>query len=196
MNSISFWNNISWKGSKILLYFRKACLNVSLGEKVWHHRGWSKVERWSTSGWSYVSPKNVSGPVPRSPCGRSPSLCRWWRFAVVAGSAGAPAPRGSCLVVRQRIREPVRGFPVAPACTRSRCSVEACNLSLANTRFREKNHLAPLSHEIRWRTIRCERVKNLASPSWRRAVWSIEPMKNATATSISPALLFTVRNAS
>lgn len=84
--------------------------------------------------------ENVFGPVPRSPCDNSPSLCRWWRSAGVAGSAGAPTPRGSCRGVRRRTREPVPGLRLAAACGRPllagswRCSVESCNLSLAIAR--------------------------------------------------------------
>lgn len=62
--------------------------------------------------------ENVFGPVPRSPCDNSPSLCRWWRSAGVAGSAGAPTPRGSCRGVRRRTREPVPGLRLAAACGR------------------------------------------------------------------------------
>lgn len=98
------------------------------------------------------------GPVPRSPSGRSPSLCRWWRSAGVAGSAGAPTPRGSCRGVHRRKREPVRGLLAAPTCTHpplAGCSVEACNLSLG-IRGGKTEELALPSR----RTIRCAERKN------------------------------------
>lgn len=113
------------------------------------------------------------GPVPRSPSGRSPSLCRWWRSAGVAGSAGAPTPRGSCRGVHRRKREPVRGLLAAPTCTHpplAGCSVEACNLSLG-IRGGKTEELALPSR----RTIRCAERKNreknlvtLKKKSWRR----------------------------
>lgn len=103
------------------------------------------------------------GPVPRSPSGRSPSLCRWWRSAGVAGSAGAPTPRGSCRGVHRRKREPVRGLLAgAPTCTHpllAGCSVEACNLSLGIRGKETKTGSLPSR-----RTIRCaekKRGKNL-----------------------------------
>lgn len=113
------------------------------------------------------------GPVPRSPSGRSPSLCRWWRSAGVAGSAGAPTPRGSCRGVHRRKREPVRGLLAAPTCTHpplAGCSVEACNLSLGIRGGKTEEVALPSR-----RTIRCaerkNREKNLVKcwkKSWRR----------------------------
>lgn len=115
------------------------------------------------------------GPVPRSPSGRSPQLCRWWRSAGVAGSAGAPTPRGSCRGVHRRKREPVRGLLAgAPTCTQpllAGCSVEACNLSLGIRGCGKKKRKLWLSLSLclpSRRTIRCARKKNLAKKSQRR----------------------------